>query len=57
MKPAVQRGEERFTAQCEECDRTWAARGTINSRRAMRQAQKHADRTGHRIAAQWTNRR
>jgi hypothetical protein len=58
-KPGSTTGPERFKAACEgeDCDQTWEAHGTIECRRAMSRAQKHADRTGHRIAAEWANRR
>lgn len=61
-------GEEWFEATCAgasldadgeliPCDRHWSARGTIASRRAAARAQKHSDRTGHMLDAQWANRR
>lgn len=52
-------GPERFTAACEheDCDRSWRAEGTLACRQAFERAQKHADRTGHCVAAEWANRR
>lgn len=51
-------GREWFSAKCEGdgCDRTFEGSGTLGSRRAAERAQKHADRSGHRIDAQWANR-
>lgn len=37
------------------CDRTWSGRGTIESRRKAHLAQKHSDRTGHRISVEHAN--
>jgi len=45
----VQRPPEALTARCEGCDRTWQANGTLQARDALKRAQKHANRTGHRI--------
>lgn len=52
----IRAGVETFNARCETCDRHWHATGTVNSRRAHRQAQRHSDRTGHLIQAEWANR-
>ena len=58
-RPGAGFGPERFDGRCEaeDCDRTFSGRGTIEARKAAARAQKHADRTGHRIAAEWANRR
>lgn len=65
--PAAELGEEWVEAKCqgreletgghEDCDRSWSARGTLNSRQALKRAQKHADRTGHRVDVQHANAR
>jgi hypothetical protein len=66
----TERGEEWFEAECEgchalcagctgpatcPCGRTWSGRGTIESRHKHALAQKHANRTGHVVAAQHAN--
>ncbi|HWD76336.1 MAG TPA: hypothetical protein VG371_14440 [Solirubrobacteraceae bacterium] len=51
----IRPGEEWLRAQCTVCGRTWEAVGTVNSRRAIAAAQRHADRTGHVIDAQHAN--
>lgn len=69
-QPGQSLGPEWFHAQCEgaeqlvdgrpehvDCDRAWDATGTLASRQAAARAQRHADRTGHRVAAEWANRR
>lgn len=50
-------GVESFDASCNQCGRRWQGTGTINARRAARQAQRHADRTLHIITAEWADRR
>lgn len=57
MEIPTQAGVERFRARCEDCPREWDATGTSNSRRAHQQARRHMGRTGHQVAAEWTNRR
>lgn len=55
--PRIRSGVEWLHARCERCGVTWRARGTLASRQAAARAQKHASRTGHRVAVEWANRR
>lgn len=57
LSPSRPLPPEWMEATCEGCEMKWKATGTIDSRRKIELAQKHADRTGHRIDLQHANAR